>query len=190
MPAGLCRGRIDGGKPLCCAGHDQKLAGQYGDKTLPNEVQTLYAELIKESARFFTHDKVVHDKSVLRLDRDLSKAITKLNRLEAILAKLPEMDCGACGSPTCRSLAEDIVQGIAQLTDCIFILREQLVELAQRHVALARDPTASDGLEQRKGGGRRMTLEELVKVIDATVVTGHEKIDGQDSRCICFRSLK
>lgn len=152
-PQGCVGGALTVENPFVARAMIQKLAGQYGDKTLPNEVQTLYAELIKESARFFTHDKVVHDKSVLRLDRDLSKAITKLNRLEAILAKLPEMDCGACGSPTCRSLAEDIVQGIAQLTDCIFILREQLVELAQRLLALAQIRPPAMGWNNEKGEG-------------------------------------
>ncbi|HBG15269.1 MAG TPA: hypothetical protein DDW93_00685, partial [Firmicutes bacterium] len=68
---------------------------------------------------------------------DLSTAIKKMGQLEEIVSKLPGIDCGACGSPTCRSLAEDIVQGKAQLTDCIIILREQLEDLAQKLLVLA-----------------------------------------------------
>ena len=46
----------------------------------------MYADLKRQDAHFFTHDKGIPDQSVLRLDRDLAKAIEKLNQLEAILA--------------------------------------------------------------------------------------------------------
>src|SRR5690606_33653728 len=101
------------------------------------QVEALYKEIIQEEPRFFIHDQAIPAKSILKLDNDLTKAINKLNLLEEILTKLPGIDCGACGSPSCRSLAEDIVQNKAQLTDCIIILREQLEELAQRLLVLA-----------------------------------------------------
>lgn len=50
---------------------------------------------------------------------------------------LPGLDCGACGSPTCKTLAEDIVRGFANDTDCIFILRENIKELANKMVELS-----------------------------------------------------
>ncbi len=40
-------------------------------------------------------------------------------KIEEIYKVLPQIDCGACGSPTCKSLAEDIVMGRAQIDDCI-----------------------------------------------------------------------
>ncbi len=54
-----------------------------------------------------------------------------------MLQKLPGLDCGSCGSPNCKSLAEDIVQGEAIKTDCIFKLRERIRDLAQQMVGLA-----------------------------------------------------
>ncbi|MFR5702308.1 MAG: (Fe-S)-binding protein [Eubacterium ramulus] len=44
-----------------------------------------------------------------------------------ILSGLPGLDCGSCGSPTCKALAEDIVKGVdcAQPEDCIYLMREQ-----------------------------------------------------------------
>jgi len=45
----------------------------------------------------------------MRLDADMSKAIEKLARIEELTAGLPGRDCGACGAPSCASLAEDIV---------------------------------------------------------------------------------
>ena len=32
-------------------------------------------------------------------------------RIQQMKQSLPGIDCGACGSPTCRAFAEDIVRG-------------------------------------------------------------------------------
>ena len=53
-----------------------------------------------------------------------------MKELEEIEEKLPGLDCGSCGSPSCRTLAEDIVRGFAKDIDCIFILKDRLKELA------------------------------------------------------------
>jgi Predicted NADH:ubiquinone oxidoreductase, subunit RnfB len=34
--------------------------------------------------------------------------------------KLPQKDCGLCGSPSCASFAEDCARGEADVTECIF----------------------------------------------------------------------
>ena len=41
------------------------------------------------------------------------------------------LDCGSCGAPTCRTLAEDIVKGEASERDCIFILRQYMDQLPE-----------------------------------------------------------
>lgn len=74
----------------------------------------------------------------LRLDPDLATALEKMHQLEATEKMLPGLDCGACGSPNCRALAEDIVRGEAQDTDCIFLLRDRVRVLAEEVVELAR----------------------------------------------------
>lgn len=51
----------------------------------------------------------------------LTESIRRMNKIHQILAKLPQIDCCACGSPTCRALAEDIVDGIKTLNDCVVI---------------------------------------------------------------------
>ena len=47
---------------------------------------------------------------------------------------LPGFDCGACGAPDCRALAEDIVQKKANVSDCVFMQHNNLLdrEHAQR----------------------------------------------------------
>ena len=76
-------------------------------------------------------------KPVLRLDQDIREALRKVESMEEMLYKLPGLDCGSCGSPNCRALAEDIVQGQASETDCVFLLRQRVRDLAQEMKNLA-----------------------------------------------------
>ncbi|MGB9791456.1 MAG: [Fe-Fe] hydrogenase large subunit C-terminal domain-containing protein [Thermacetogeniaceae bacterium] len=96
-------------------------------------------EKIRQSYQegFYNATKRVEPYCVMSLDQDISKAIYLLERSERILRQLPGLDCGACGSPTCRTLAEDIVRGLASETDCMFILREKVQSLAEQMLTLA-----------------------------------------------------
>ena len=73
----------------------------------------------------------------MKLDDDLVEAMKKMERIEKIYSELPGYDCGSCGSPTCRTFAEDIVQGDATPMDCIHKMKEQLRVMAQQMVNLA-----------------------------------------------------
>lgn len=66
----------------------------------------------------------------LKLDNDISQALRKYEMMKQISAELPGLDCGACGSPGCEALAEDIVRGEATETDCIFKLKERIRSVA------------------------------------------------------------
>ena len=66
------------------------------------------------------------------LDKDIDTAMEKATLINEILEHLPGIDCGACGSPTCRSLAEDIVQGKAKKEDCIVIMKEELKKMESK----------------------------------------------------------
>ena len=58
--------------------------------------------------------------SALRLDKDVSVAMEKMEQIRRITESLPGIDCGACGSPSCRAFAEDIVAGRAEAGMCVF----------------------------------------------------------------------
>lgn len=62
---------------------------------------------------------------VMKLDKDFKKALNKMAKIEELLQILPGIDCGACGSPTCRALAEDIVMGRMTLDGCIVTNRKK-----------------------------------------------------------------
>ncbi|MPN46535.1 hypothetical protein SDC9_194124 [bioreactor metagenome] len=53
----------------------------------------------------------IEPKPVMMLDKDIVKSIQKMEFVTEILKGLPGLDCGICGSPTCRAFAEDIVKG-------------------------------------------------------------------------------
>ena len=76
-------------------------------------------------------DKKVDYQPFSPLDSDMGEAMRKMAVLEEIYQRLPQLDCGSCGSPTCREFAEDIVRGKAQEKDCIFRLREKIEMLAK-----------------------------------------------------------
>lgn len=66
------------------------------------------------------------DPKIFRLDKDINKAIDMMDQMEKIVSNLPGLDCGSCGAPTCKVLAEDIVRGKAKETDCIFKLKDKI----------------------------------------------------------------
>mgnify|MGYP006277231579 CR=1 FL=1 len=85
----------------------------------------------------FELDKNFTPNTVAPLDDDFASAMAKLTELEEEIDELPGLDCAACGAPDCRTLAEDIINGLAKRTDCIFILRQQLAELTDEMSSLA-----------------------------------------------------
>lgn len=87
---------------------------------------------------YFALPRRIEPRPGLKLDEDMTKAISKMERLEEIVKQLPGLDCGSCGSPNCRALAEDIVRGMAVETDCVFKLRQRVEVLAEEVAELAR----------------------------------------------------
>jgi len=63
----------------------------------------------------------IEPRSMMKLDDHVAGAMVKMKRIYELNRALPQVDCGICGSPTCRALAEDIVQDEASLRQCIFI---------------------------------------------------------------------
>ena len=72
------------------------------------------------------------------LGRDAVDAIKKMKERKAIMESLPNIDCGACGAPTCRAFAEDVIQGRAEILDCVFKLQDKIVESSQYALSWAR----------------------------------------------------
>lgn len=63
----------------------------------------------------------IEPKGVLKLDEDITVAFAKIEEIEKIIKLLPGLDCGSCGAPSCRALAEDIVCNKGTIENCIFM---------------------------------------------------------------------
>ena len=79
------------------------------------------------------------------LDSDVGKAMEKLARIEEQVKRLSGKDCGACGAPTCRALAEDIINGYGKEEQCVFLLREKLEKLLEEKEENQKEGKKSDG---------------------------------------------
>ncbi|RKD33186.1 [Fe-Fe] hydrogenase large subunit C-terminal domain-containing protein [Thermohalobacter berrensis] len=78
------------------------------------EILNLYKEGI------FSLTEEIEAKGIMKLDEDIKMAIRKIEKIKQITDSLPGLDCGSCGAPTCRALAEDIVLGYATIDNCVF----------------------------------------------------------------------
>lgn len=89
-------------------------------KTLPislnhPDIYQLHEELGWDTAMRFV--------PVMELDSNMMAAMMKMARIEEIVGQLEGLDCGSCGAPSCRALAEDVVRGLASVEDCVFYFR-------------------------------------------------------------------
>lgn len=90
-------------------------------------------------------DVEIEPLQVFSLDDDFQKAVEKMAEMDEIESRLPGLDCGSCGSPSCRSLAEDIVRGYAKETDCVFRLRDRIRDLTEEMMQLEETTPTSRG---------------------------------------------
>ena len=71
-------------------------------------------------------NELTYNADSFRLSDDIMEALDMMDKMELICEGLPGLDCGSCGAPTCRALAEDIVKGNAKETDCIHKLKAKI----------------------------------------------------------------
>jgi len=115
--------------------HLRELISRSGDKPCYYSEEEL-REMYQQGHFEFTEP--ILPRPIMTLDEDVAKALVKMERLDQITKELPGLDCGACGSPSCRALAEDIIRGMAFETDCVIKLRDRIKILAQEILYLAR----------------------------------------------------
>ena len=82
-------------------------------------------------------DKPLEPVKVMQLGKDVREALHNMERVEELSKKLPGLDCGSCGSPSCQALAEDIVLGYASEMDCLVLLKERLRQMAHQMVEMS-----------------------------------------------------
>lgn len=122
-----CSGGCVGG-PLCVANRFTAKA-RLREISSDNKQEKFSNQLIVDlpSSDSKPWEEGLKDNKAMQLSDDISMAMTKFEMIEKTLKKLPSLDCGACGAPSCAAMAEDIVQENASIQDCI-ILRKGKME--------------------------------------------------------------
>jgi len=96
-------------------------------KYLPPYKNIIKEEIVPEEYRWSSE---MEYRPVMELDPDMEKAFSMMEEVERLVEKLPGLNCGSCGSPSCRSLAEDIVRGYSTENACVFVLRDEVQHIA------------------------------------------------------------
>jgi iron only hydrogenase large subunit-like protein len=101
---------------------------------------------------FFESDREI--KPISRsLDPDPIKAMQKMKKVDELTARLPGKLCAVCGAPDCRTLAEDVVLGQADLFVCPVFF------------------------QLRTWGRRKMKLADLAEKLGLDVLTQKASLD-------------
>ncbi len=66
---------------------------------------------------------------VMKLADNVQEAMERMARMKELLKTFPGLDCGTCGAPGCRALAEDVVRGFTTEHDCVFRAKEELQDI-------------------------------------------------------------
>lgn len=113
----------------------------------------LLSVLEKEAYLF---EKDITPRPVFSLDSDIQKALSKMEEVETLYKRLPQIDCGACGAPTCRCFAEDVMKQKAHEEDCVFILRQRIKDLSEAMHQLTQivGPTDNDKIKRSEKNDR------------------------------------
>ena len=101
-----------------------------------NKNKMLSDEIFSRPGFDVSWTKEIYSRPALKLDEDISVAMKMLEEIDKITEELPGLDCGSCGAPTCRALAEDIIRGDSEKTDCIFLLKDEIKKVAREMAQL------------------------------------------------------
>jgi iron only hydrogenase large subunit-like protein len=71
-------------------------------------------------------DEVPEYRGVSQLGSSMAESMRMMADIQTLRGQLPGLDCGACGAPTCRAFAEDVVRGTAKASDCLLTKRDEL----------------------------------------------------------------
>lgn len=106
-----------------CLGGNQLIENPYNAKRI---IKKYYDKInqtygVEEISNQYRHEFVKNKryyKGNDKLAEDFISAVKRMKRMNEIINILPGIDCGLCGSPTCKVFAEDVVRGLAHIEDC------------------------------------------------------------------------
>lgn len=85
---------------------------------LPVSQNFLTEEEQKYIPALYLFDELPTYEPMSALSHNIVESMRMMADIQRAHDALPGIDCGACGAPSCRALAEDFVRGTAELQDC------------------------------------------------------------------------
>ena len=113
---------------------------------------------------------------VFSLGNTMLESFSRLNQVERLVKKFPGLDCGSCGAPTCKALAEDIVRGEASENDCVYYLRENLHKLSEEVAGLAGE--LADSRERQEP--LRILREYIQRISEEMSLLDKQEVERDD----------
>jgi iron only hydrogenase large subunit-like protein len=83
-------------------------------------------------------EKEMDYKPVFNLADNMQDGIQKISEVKKLMTRFPGLDCGSCGAPTCKALAEDIVRGVANEKYCFAVLSKLYKEATHENQPINR----------------------------------------------------
>jgi iron only hydrogenase large subunit-like protein len=121
-PQGCCGGSLTVGDPYVTRSAILGLVARFGSH--PSQDRAKIRELYQRN--YFSLPGKIPSRPFVPLDKDVAKAIEKRRWIQETYEALPRIDCGACGAPTCRSFAEDVILERASLEECVVLAAREL----------------------------------------------------------------
>ncbi len=90
---------------------------------LPVSQNTVSEEYIPENYFFSSFPAY---SPISRLSDSMAESMRMMADIQKLKECLPGIDCGACGAPSCRAFAEDVVKKTADKSDCIIAMRDEI----------------------------------------------------------------
>ncbi|MBQ6523758.1 MAG: 4Fe-4S binding protein [Atopobiaceae bacterium] len=88
---------------------------------LPVSMNFLTPEEEKYIPELYLFDELPEYEPISLLSHSMAESMRMMADIQTLHDSLPGIDCGACGAPNCRALAEDCVKGLAHMQDCKII---------------------------------------------------------------------
>ena len=120
-------------------------------------------EIFEEAVHSLRMTQEIEPSDAMQLGGTMKERIAREERIERLAESLPGFDCGSCGAPTCRALAEDIEKGFANELNCVFRLNDRINSLAAEMVTLG----ASTRFNTLQDTARLKEMQEELRSDDA-----------------------
>ena len=85
---------------------------------LPVSQSFLSDEEREYSPEYYFFENLPTYRPIQRLSENFAESLRMMSDIQKLRDVLPGIDCGACGAPTCRAFAEDVVRGTAKRSGC------------------------------------------------------------------------